>query len=90
MNNIYDERPGFEAYSMMNMPIANPMMFPNNYYDNNYSNNCNSLENRINKLEKQMDNIQNRLSRLENNTYPQAIDYNSYHKSTYQNSMNIM
>ena len=29
--NIYDERPGFESYNMMNMPYPNmPVMYPNN------------------------------------------------------------
>jgi len=83
---VYDERPGFETYSMMNMPYpSTSMMFPNNYY-----NNCSNLESRINKLENQIDNMQNRISRLESNIYPQAVDYNSYPKATYQSSMNIM
>ena len=88
---IYDERPGFETYSMMNFPYpSSPMMFPNNnYYDNNSG--CNSnMETRISKLENQVDNLQNRVSRLESNMYPQAVDYNTYPKTTYQSSMNIM
>ena len=82
--NMYDERPGFESYNMVNIPYPNmPMMYPS--YQNN--NSCN-IENKISKLEKDIDNIQNRLSRLEANLYPQAVDYNSYPKATYQNSIN--
>lgn len=95
---IYDERPGFETYSMMNFPYQaipmggynignyNPM---GNYNNDNY-NNYNNLENIISKLENQIDNLQNRVSRLESNIYPQAMDYGSYPKATYQTSMNVM
>ena len=92
MNNqtyIYDERPGFESYNMMNIPYPGmPIMYPNS----SMSNNCiqKDYENKINKLENDINNLQNRVTRLENNVYPQAIDYNSYPKSTYQNSMNVM
>ena len=81
---IYDERPGFESYNMMNFPYPGMPIYPNmNYVDNN-------LESKISKLENKIDNLQNRVSRLENNMYPQAIDSNTFPKATYQNSLNIM
>ena len=82
MNNIYDERPGFETYSMVNMPYPGmPMMYNNNCQSNN-------IDNRLTKIENEINNLQNRISRLEGSMYPQAVDYN-YPKTNYQNSMNI-
>lgn len=80
---IYDERPGFESYNMMYSGM--PMMAPINQTCQN-----NNYDNRISKLESEIDNLKNRMSRLESNIYPQAVDYNSYPKTTYQNSMNMM
>lgn len=75
---VYDERPGFESYSMMNMYPMMPMM-PNNT-------NCyNNLESRISSLEKKVNILENNLRNIQNSMYPQATDYSSY-----QNSMNIM
>ena len=82
---IYDERPGFESYNMFNTGM--PMMYP--YMNTSCQNNSN-IENRIIKLENTVDNLQNRINRLEGNTYPQAVDYNTYPKASYQNSLNIM
>lgn len=90
---MFDERPGFESYNMVNFPYPSmPMMYPiNTGYQNTSScnnNSNNNIENRISKLENQIDNLQNRVSRLEGSMYPQAVDYNTYPKATYQNSMN--
>ena len=85
---IYDERPGYESYNMMNFNPGMPIMTP--YMNNMNCQNNNNLENRISKLENTEDNLQNRITRLEGSMYPQAIDYNNYPKTTYQNSMNIM
>ncbi len=89
MNNqayIYDERPGFESYNMVNFPYQGmPMMYPSNN-----TSTCNNMDNRLSKLENEINNLQNRVSRLESNIYPQAVDYNTYPKATYQNSMNVM
>ena len=74
--------PGVENYSMMSFPYPN--MYPN------INTNCqmnNDMEKKIKKLESQIDNLQNRVSRLEGSMYPQAIDYNTYSKNTYQNMM---
>lgn len=88
---IYDERPGFESYNMVNFPYPNmPMMYPNPSMNTNYQSCSDNMNNKINQLEKQIDNLQNRVSRLEGSMYPQAVDYNTYPKATYQNSMNIM
>lgn len=88
---VYDERPGFESYNMMYSGMP-PMMGPYMNYNMGQTcqNNNSNLENRISKLENTVDNLQNRVSRLEGNMYPQAVDYNNYPKSTYQNSMNMM
>lgn len=90
---VYDERPGFESYNMVNFPNPGmPIMYPNMNYVNTGSS-CaqnNNYENRIQKLENDINNLQNRVSRIEGNMYPQAVDYNTYPKSTYQNSMNMM
>ena len=48
------------------------------------------VEDRVTKLENEVSNLQNRISRLEGNIYPQAIDYNTYPKQTYQNSLNVL
>ena len=89
---IYDERPGFESYNMMNFGPGMPMMTP--YMNYNMGQTCqknnNNYDNRISKLESTVENLQNRVSRLEGNMYPQAVDYNNYPKATYQNSMNMM
>ena len=85
---IYDERPGFESYNMMNFAPGMPMVPP--YMNYNTCSMNNNYDNRISRLENEIDNLQNRVSRLEGNTYPQAIDYNSYPKTTYQNSMNMI
>ena len=89
---VYDERPGFESYNMVNFPTPGmPMMYPNMNY--NMGQTCsqnNNYENRISRLEQEVDNLQNRISRLEGSMYPQAVDYNSYPKTSYQNSMNMM
>ena len=89
---VYDERPGFENYSMMNFAPGMPIMYPNMNYNMGQcsQNSNNNYENRITKLEQQIDNLQNRVSRLEGNMYPQAVEYNTYPKTTYQNSMNMM
>ena len=87
---VFDERPGFESYNMMNFtnPLM-PMMYP--YPSNNMScQNNSNIENRISKLENTVDNLQNRVNRLEQSMYPQAVDYNNYPKTSYQNSMNMM
>lgn len=86
---VYDERPGFESYNMVNFPNPGmPMMYPNNMGVSCSSNN--NYESRIQKLENEVNNLQNRVSRLEGNIYPQAVDYNNYPKASYQNSMNMM
>ena len=92
---IYDERPGFESYNMMNFNTPGmPMIYPNMGYNmqstcsGNSSNN--NYESRITKIESDVDNLQTRLSRLEGSIYPQAVEYNSYPKTTYQNSLNMM
>ena len=89
---IFDERPGFESYNMMNFQTPSiPMMYPGMNY--NMGTSCsqnNNYDNKISKLESEVSNLQNRISRLEGNMYPQAVDYNNYTKATYQNSMNMM
>jgi tetrahydromethanopterin S-methyltransferase subunit B len=91
---VYDERPGFESYNMMNFGNPGmPMMYPTMNYQT--GTNCSqmqnsNLESKISKLETEVNNLQNRVSRLEGSMYPQAVDYNSYPKATYQNSMNMM
>lgn len=75
---LYDERPGFESYSMMNMY---PMV-PNIGFIPNNMNSFNNLESRISTLEKKVSNLE---KTIQNNIYPSATDYSSY-----QNSMNIM
>ena len=84
---LYDERPGFESYNMMNFTPGMPIMYPNMNYNSSCQNN--NIDNRINKLENEINNLQNRVSRLEGNMYPEAVNYNSYPKSTYQNSLNM-
>ena len=87
---IYDERPGFESYNMVNFPMGGmPMMYPMNNQSGTCSN-SNNYDNRKTKLENEVSNLQNRISRLEGNIYPQAIDYNTYPKQTYQNSLNVL
>lgn len=84
MNRYFDERPWSESYNMMSFNPGIPMMYP-------YQETCNkNNDSKINELESKIDNLQNRVSRLEGNMYPQAVDYNSYPKTTYQNSMNMM
>ncbi len=87
---VYDERPGFESYNMMNFVPGMPMMYPNMNYNNGQCSQNNNYESRFSRLENEINDLQNRISRLEGNMYPQAIDYNSYPKTTYQNSMNMM
>lgn len=91
---VYDERPGFESYNMMNMSYPNMPVMPNmGYIPNNNMNGYNQLENRISTLEKKVQNLENSMRRLQNNIYPQATDYEQYSTtdySSYQNSMNIM
>ena len=83
---VYDERPGFESYNMMNFGMPGmPIMYP--YQQSTCQNNN---DNKIAKLEQEINNLQTRVSRLEGSMYPQAVDYNSYPKATYQNSMNMM
>lgn len=85
---MFEERPGFESYNMMNFSNPGmPLVYPNVSYS---ANQCSNVDNRISKLETELSNLQSRVSRLEGNIYPQAVDYNSYPKTTYQNSMNMM
>ena len=81
---VYDERPGFESYNMMNMSYPGMPMMPMMPNNNSY----NQLENRISTLEKKVQNLENNMRKLQNNIYPQATEYEAY--SSYQNSMNIM
>lgn len=86
-NYVYDERPGFESYNMMNfgypgMPMMQSMPCQNNVV-NNYDEKISKLENQINSLE-------NRVSRLEG-SMATSMDYsNIYPKATYQNSLTMM
>ena len=83
---VYDERPGFESYNMMNWGYPNMPMMPNmGVMPNNNMNSCNQLEKRVSNLE-------NNIKNLQNNIYPQATEYQTYgvDYSSYQNSMNIM
>jgi len=77
---IPNERPGFESYQMMNMPMG----IPSTPYIMNQST-C--LDSSIKTLEAKVNNLENRVSKLENNMYPGAVDYT---KATYQNSLNMM
>lgn len=92
---VYDERPGFESYNMMNMSYPNMPMMPNmGFMQNNPNmNSYNQLESRVSTLEKKVKNLENNIKRLQSNIYPQATDYDQYSAtdySSYQNSMNIM
>lgn len=90
---VYDERPGFESYNMMNMSYPNMPMIPNmGFMQNNNMNSYNQLENRVSALERKVQNLENSIQRLQNNIYPTAVDYSttSTDYSAYQNSMNIM
>lgn len=97
---VYDERPSFESYNMMNMQYPNmPMMgMPNmimpNMPINQNANSYNQLESRVSTLEKKVQNLENSIQRLQNNIYPKAVDYtemsSDYINASYQNSMNIM
>ena len=93
---IYDERPCFESYNMMNMTYHNMSMMPimpnMGFMPNNNMNSYNQLENRISTLEKKVSNLENNIKNLQNNIYPQATEYQTYSTdySSYQNSMNIM
>ena len=80
---VYDERPGFESYNMMNMSY--PVMPNIGYMPNNF----NQLENRISNLEKRVSSLENNIKKLQNNVYPQAMEYEQQY-SSYQNSMNMM
>ena len=79
---VYDERPGFESYSMMNMNYPSMPMIPNMGF-----NPYNQLESRISSIEKRIQNLENNIKSLQNNIYPQATDYQTY--TSYQNSMNM-
>ena len=83
---FYDERPGFESYNMMNFV---PGMYPP-IYNQGQCSNMNNYDSRISKIETEINNLQNRVSRLEGSMYPQAVDYNTYPKTSYQNSLNII
>ena len=99
---VYDERPSFESYNMMNMqyPSMPVMGVPNMIMPNMpinqgiNSNSYNQLESRISALEKKVQNLENNVQRLQNNIYPKAVDYtemsSDYINASYQNSMNIM
>ena len=97
---IYDERPSFESYNMMNMQYPNmPMMgMPNmimpNMPINQNTNSYNQLESRVSALEKKVQNLENSIQKLQNNIFPKAVDYtemsSDYINASYQNSMNIM
>ena len=87
---IYDQRPGFESYNMMNMTYPNMPIMPNMGFMPNNNMNCyNQLENRISILEKKVSNLENNIKNLQNNIYPQATEYKTDY-SSYQNSMSIM
>lgn len=97
---VYDERPSFESYNMMNMQYPNmpimgmPNMIMPNMPINQSANSYNQLESRVSNLEKKVQNLENNIQRLQNNIYPKAVDYtemsSDYINASYQNSMNIM
>ena len=95
-NVVYDERPGFESYTTMNMGYPNMPYIPNMGFMQNMPNNnmmgYNQLESRVSTLEKKIKNLENNMQKLTNNIYPEATSYSTYSQdySSYQNSMNIM
>jgi hypothetical protein len=86
-NCIYDERPGFESYSMMNFPYPSMPIMQGQYYQPNSNNN---LEDKISKLENKINSLENRISRIEGSMSTNMDYSNIYPKATYQNSLSMM